>query len=268
VQRLTQNLNVAYRVLILELMGGSLASLLLLRHPGASVEFLNHTLFSWQFRKGWGLKVRQFHDMFPSTPRWTEITLLPADPGYLDMVDAHYTKDLVYIALLARVLSPKVVFEIGTFQGHSALLLALNTGSDAKVYTLDLPKDSKVHSQLATTVVDEAHIRRHRSFDDYLYQQHELGQKVNQLYGDSASFDFSDWVGNVDLLFIDGAHSYDYVRSDTLNALKCCHSGRVIMWHDYGRWGVNGVSQWLHAFSRQQEVYRLPGSSLAVAKIS
>jgi hypothetical protein len=39
----------------------------------------------------------------------------------------------------------------------------------------------------------------------------------------------------------------------------------VIVWHDYGRWGVNGVSKYLHEVSRQYpQLCRLPGSSLAV----
>jgi hypothetical protein len=84
------------------------------------------------------------------------------------------------------------------------------------------------------------------------------------LFGDSASFDFSPFAGAVDLFFIDGAHSYEYVRSDTLRALQCVRPGGVIAWHDFGRTGVNGVSRWLlEMHSRQWPVCAAPGGSLA-----
>jgi hypothetical protein len=67
----------------------------------------------------------------------------------------------------------------------------------------------------------------------------------------------------VDLFFIDGAHSYEYVRQDTLNALKCCRKGGVIAWHDFGRSGVNGVSRWICELAQEHKVYSVPGSSLA-----
>ena len=39
-----------------------------------------------------------------------------------------------------------------------------------------------------------------------------LGGKLRQLCSDSGGFDFSDFRGNIDLFFIDGAHSNDYVK--------------------------------------------------------
>jgi hypothetical protein len=83
------------------------------------------------------------------------------------------------------------------------------------------------------------------------------------LFGDSAAFDFSPFHGAIDFFFIDGAHSYEYVRSDTLNALRCCHAGSVIAWHDFGRVVVDGVAKWVREFARDREVYSVPGGSLA-----
>jgi hypothetical protein len=87
--------------------------------------------------------------------------------------------------------------------------------------------------------------------------------KIHQLWGDSATFDFSPFQNNIDLFFIDGAHTYEYVKNNTLKALKCCHEGSVIAWHDYGRMGVNGVTRWLHEFGPSHfPVYRVPHGSL------
>jgi Methyltransferase domain len=88
--------------------------------------------------------------------------------------------------------------------------------------------------------------------------------RIHRLLGDSATFDFSPYARNIDLFFIDGAHTYEYVKNDTLKALECCHPGSVIAWHDYGRMGINGVTRWLHEFVRSHfPVYRVPNGSLA-----
>ncbi|HXM94416.1 MAG TPA: class I SAM-dependent methyltransferase [Candidatus Dormibacteraeota bacterium] len=80
----------------------------------------------------------------------------------------------------------------------------------------------------------------------------------------STWFYSSDFRGNIDLFLVDGAHSYDYVRADTERALECCHAGSVVLWHDYGRNGVNGVSRYLNQLAKTREVYRLPGSAVAM----
>ena len=43
--------------------------------------------------------------------------------------------------------------------------------------------------------------------------------------------------------------------------------GSVIAWHDFGRFGVNGVTRWLREFSRNHAVYCVPGGSLAYMRI-
>jgi len=40
--------------------------------------------------------------------------------------------------------------------------------------------------------------------------------------------------GPFDLIFIDGSHYYEYVKSDTQNALGCLTAGGLVVWHDYG----------------------------------
>lgn len=100
-----------------------------------------------------------------------------------------YTKDVVYLALLASVLSPKTMFEIGTLHGYTALLFALNTPPDTLVYTLDLPRSDQESPFLPTTLMDDSHIRAHAGTSKYLYDGHRSEETVRQLYADSAQFD-------------------------------------------------------------------------------
>jgi len=165
---------------------------------------------------------------------------------------ASYAADMIELCALAHLLQPRIIFEIGTYSGASAIQLVTNA-PDALLFSLDLaPEDSP---SLPTTVVDRVLIGRH--------QFAQLDSRIRRLYGDSATFDFSPFHRRVDLFFIDGAHSYEYVRNDTMKALECVHGGSVIAWHDYGRCGVNGVSRWLHEFRQGRELYRVPGGSLA-----
>lgn len=183
--------------------------------------------------------------------------------------EASYLTDIVSLCLITRIIKPKIIFEIGTFRGYTALHFALNSPEDAVVYTLDLPRDADNTPKLNTTLVDDEHINAYLTSMEYLFSGTEVEHKIHCLFGDSATFDFSPYYGQVDLFFIDGAHSYEYVRNDTLKALKCVHVGSVIAWHDWGRVGVNGVTRWTLEFAKNYEcdVYAVPGGSLAFTVI-
>jgi Methyltransferase domain len=245
------------------LVGGNLASLSLMRKPQQASVYTGETLFLYKaMTAGRGLTEKNVFEVL-SGKSVEAIELACKREGFFFGTVASYLADLVSICLICKIIKPKVVFEIGTLKGCVAYHLALNTEDDAKVYTLDLPRDGSVQSRLHTTLMDDVHIAGHRRTHDYVFDGSAVASKVNCLFGDSASFDFSPFLGKVDFFFIDGAHSYDYVRSDTLNAIACSHPGSVIAWHDFGRVGVNGVSKWLIELSKTCEVFTIPGGSLA-----
>ena len=71
-------------------------------------------------------------------------------------------------------------------------------------------------------------IESHRLFSKNL-------KNVTHLRGDSRSFDFGQLKKKFDLLFIDGDHHYDIVKSDTQNIFKhLVHAKSIVVWHDYG----------------------------------
>ena len=175
-----------------------------------------------------------------------------------------YTADIVSLCFICQIVKPKITFEVGTYKGYTAYHFALNTPADTKVYTLDLPKGEKTTPKLKTTAVDDIHIVGSNSTPElYHFDSTCVASKITCLFSDSATFDYSTFHGLVDFFFIDGAHSYEYVHSDPLNAFKCCHPGSVIVWHDFGRVGVNGVSKWILELSKEYEIYSIPGGSLA-----
>ncbi|MBA3663580.1 MAG: class I SAM-dependent methyltransferase [Bacteroidetes bacterium] len=138
--------------------------------------------------------------------------------------------DYLLLAALSKKLNQPVCFEIGTWRGESAL----NMARFAKhVHTLNLSKE-----ELSQMGFDEM----------YGLMQGSMCKDVNhisQLWGNSATFDFSTYKNKCDLVFVDGDHHYPGVVNDTRVAFDLLKDDKsVIVWHDYGngtetvRWEV------------------------------
>jgi hypothetical protein len=244
------------------LVGGNVRALGLLSKPRDMVYYASETLFLYKtLAERRKLPEKNVWEVLPSNDTIPLVLAGFSEDSWFGPV-ASYTADIVSLCLLCRHLTPTTVFEIGTLRGYTTYHLGLNSPADARIYTLDLPPD-QTNAKLKTTLVDDWHIEASQRDRKYFFDGTPEAGKIHPLFGDSASFDFSPFHGKVDLFFIDGAHSYEYVRSDTLNALACCHKGSVIAWHDFGRTGVNGVSRWLVEFSKKHRICAIPGGSLA-----
>ena len=107
-------------------------------------------------------------------------------------------------------------FEIGTSRGESAVNVAEVC---SLCYTLDL-EPSKLTDPIEVRVAG-------------FYSKGN--NKVNQLYGDSRTFDYKGLNQKFDVIFIDGDHHYESVKSDTENMFKyLAHENTIVVWHDYG----------------------------------
>ncbi len=246
------------------LIGGNLTGLLLLGKPREMIGYATENLFSFRsMADRRGIPQKNVFEVLPQAG-FAQVNLCNTNGETWFRSSASYVADIISLCLLCQAIKPTVIFEIGTLTGYTTAHMALNC-DECTIYTLDLPSGGE--PALATTAIDGLHAKMHAETKHYLWEGMDIAEKVHTLFGDSASFDYSPYHGRVDLFFIDGAHSYEYVRSDTLNALKCCHPGSVIVWHDFGRVGVNGVSRWLLEFSKQHRVYSIPGGSIAFCVI-
>ena len=244
------------------LLGANLASLSLLAHPRRMLNYVSECLDLHKMVTSRGLPQKHVYEVL-RTDDVTSITL-DTNPNRPNA----FGDDYICLFLICRLLQPKLIFEIGTAQGYSAFHFALNTPPDCTIYTLDLPKDSAARTHLTHA---DRQISEIYSPDNggYYFENTDVASKINLLFGDSANFDYSEFYGKVDFFFVDGSHSYEYVQSDTLNAMKCCHPGSIIAWHDFGRVGVGveGVSRWLVELSKQYEIYAVPEAEVAFMKV-
>jgi predicted O-methyltransferase YrrM len=119
-----------------------------------------------------------------------------------------------------------VALEIGTYDGNTALLLAANVGADGSVVTVDLPPEftAKERDSLAYTDVELNLTPRHELARQY--QLHPLASRIRQVYGDSATIDWSRLGGPFDFVFIDAdkPSTTDYFNW----ALKLSRPGALI----------------------------------------
>jgi predicted O-methyltransferase YrrM len=170
-------------------------------------------------------------------------------------------EELVYLAAAARMLQPRKVFEIGTFKGRTTTVFALNAPG-AEIITLDLPPD---HDPDRSYIASDADLVRSRNLVEFI-DRYGVGAQCRQVLCDSRAFDPEPHAGTVDLAFIDGAHTYDYVRNDTEKVARMMRAGGLVFWHDYGGKGrFRGITTYLHELAERFPVYRIPGTTLAWA---
>ena len=138
--------------------------------------------------------------------------------------------DLALLKGLAKKKKVRTYFEIGTWRGESVANLATVARQCASV---SLPDDEMREMGLSVDV-----IRAHRFFSNHL-------KNVSHIRENSMALDYSCFIKQCDLVFIDGNHAYEFVKVDTSNAFKLLRDDdSIIVWHDYAfnpetvRWSV------------------------------
>jgi predicted O-methyltransferase YrrM len=229
------------------------------KNRAAIVELCRHFGYNYDAREPVELPVVSTSSLVPSSG------LL--DIREIDAVDGNVSeRELVTICRLVQGFKPRRLFEIGTFDGRTTLNLAANSPGDSRVYTLDLPRDA-IDSAIAPIHAHEVRYAD-KSESGSRYANSDVALKIQQLFGDSGTFDFSEYYGGIDFVFVDGSHTYEYVINDSLHAIQMLRNGGVIVWHDYSRW--DGVTRALNELRRLKpefsQLQQLEGTTLAVLR--
>lgn len=189
------------------------------------------------------------------------ISDLSPDVGHISL------KESIVLMRIVKARRPKRIFEFGTFDGRTTLDMALNTDAEARVYTLDLPVGSEVFQMAMPHAPTEGGLIRSRPAKRRFEGLPEE-KKVVALTGDSATFDYAPYEGSIDLVFVDGSHSFEYAISDSRKAATLVKSGGIIVWHDYGPRGWAGVTRALELLSSDGGFFAgirsIAGTTLAV----
>jgi predicted O-methyltransferase YrrM len=235
------------------------------KSPGDAIKFLSRVLLPIDPH------VRQCHSwVWGKLPRLELNQVMPGiEVVSIEILEAYNralgtTLDIEEAASLFAIVKfsgAKKILEIGTFDGSTALNLAANTSPDAKIVTVDLPPNWSEGLSLSTpkdyqNITDRITVGRR-------FLKTPYKKKIEQVFGDSATLDWSKLPVPFDVIFIDGCHYHDYVVKDTQNALKYARAdGGLIIWHDYGYF--KDVSDVVDEISTKIKVRVVAGTRLAV----
>lgn len=197
----------------------------------------------------------QLPQLFPG------IDAVSVEIGAIDPDTRHPNQvDMLYVCAIARHRRARRVFEFGTYLGRTTYHLALGEHVE-RVYTLDLdpagayPKGLKIGR--AIRAVHE------RALQGHFYQGSAVAGRIEQLHGDSRTFDYAPYAGQMDLVFVDGGHTYEMVANDTQHALSLVKPGGLIIWHDFAPKGRD-VAALAREFARERPLFWIEDTSLLV----
>ena len=170
---------------------------------------------------------------------------------------------------LAKLVQPRTFFEFGTFLGIETLNIAANLPRDARVYTLDL--DEAALKDVRQDEPDKPLTKIHMEMQNKLaFLGSPYEKKITRLYGDSNHFDFANFRGSMDMVYVDGGHDLRTLTSDTQNAFKILSQDHAacVAWHDYGNKTCPAVRPYLDELSTTREVFHVEETMLAFALVN
>jgi len=162
--------------------------------------------------------------------------------------------ELVVMSTLCVHRQPRLMFEFGTFDGLTALHMAMNSPADARIVTVDLHPDDPIRQQTN----DDTFYSRGMTVGSHFHGTAEAG-KIEQIYSDTTKFDHTPYRKQVDFIFVDAGHAYDLVRSDSQKALEMIQPGGVIFWHDY-HYAHEGVYSCLNELAADVPLVQIPNT--------
>ncbi len=174
-------------------------------------------------------------------------------------------EELCNICLCVRYLQPRSIFEFGTHNGRTTLQLALNAPPTCTVYTLNIHPDKAQDLEHGVHEIDQYLVlASSRLAVGHYFKGTPYEKRIVQLWGDSANFDFSPFQGMLDLIFVDAAHSYEYIKSDSEHAFHMLNGDGIIIWHDYMHFLHPDITHYLYELSHHKAIFHLRDTYLAV----
>jgi predicted O-methyltransferase YrrM len=171
--------------------------------------------------------------------------------------------ELLSLAALVEHLKPRQVFEVGTYLGSSTLVMAHNLPADGHITTLDLDPATRAEYLRSRGYGTPPNFTPGQSFIGTPF-----AARITQVYGASATFDFSPYYGQMDLVLVDADHAYSSVKADTEIAFNLLRPGGVIVWDDY-TWTYRypecvGVTRCINELAETRPISRIANTRFAI----
>lgn len=184
------------------------------------------------------------------------------------------TLESCLLVALSKIVSAKAIFEIGTFNGNTTLLLAANTAEDAIVTSLDLPPgDIEVIEEIKLNLQDanqnDQYLRQVFKQRGAFYLERAASRvrsKIRLIHCNSIDFDPAEenLVASQDMVFVDGGHDYATIKNDSEKALQMLRSDGIIVWHDYLSKIHTEVETYLQDLASERRIISIGSTMLCI----
>lgn len=132
--------------------------------------------------------------------------------------------DAEVLSLVAANVPPGKMLDIGTYMGHSAARMAVNSPGSL-VYTVNIHPDELMEGgEFVTgspTVNEIGSFYREKGFSN-----------VQQVFANTKHWQIPAEISDLSLVYIDGCHDTECVYHDTRLVLERLMKGGFILWHD------------------------------------
>ena len=147
--------------------------------------------------------------------------------------------ELALLALAAAAApAGSEIVEIGTFDGRTALNLAINAQPGVSIATLDLPADQP--SALAIEASERRYVDKPAPGARLARLRRAVAPHAARVSRSCTGIPPPSTgrriIGRAGLVFVDGSHAYDYAQQGFRNRAAAGAAGRRGLWHDYGVW--------------------------------
>jgi len=164
----------------------------------------------------------------------------------------------------------KNIFEFGTCSGKTTYLMGLNSNVDTKITSITLSKNnvSDVSKKKEDNDVSFRNIINESIYSKFLFSGEEVENKIKVIFQNSLEFNHQEYIGKMDLIFIDGGHTYSVVKNDSEKSFDMLSKNGIILWHDYvpGKQSAKDVVKYIHEISKNKKIFSINGTTLAYFK--
>ena len=160
------------------------------------------------------------------------------------------------MTLVRNKFHDKSILEIGTYRGTTTcnLMTNLSTGT---ICTVDCGYE-ELKSLLAEESSEHSKNIRYSAYEvGEVYKKYGRDpERIKQIVGNTINDQVASEIinsGPYDLIYIDAAHTYEGVKSDTELVFQCLAPGSLVIWDDYNGWWT-GVNQYLDELARTHDL--------------
>tara|TARA_B100000902_G_scaffold175738_1_gene169519 strand:- start:3855 stop:4640 length:786 start_codon:yes stop_codon:yes gene_type:complete len=162
----------------------------------------------------------------------------------------------------------KNIFEFGTCSGKTTYLMGLNSSNDTNIFTITLdPNDIKeITKKEFDNKVSFRNLINESIYNKFLFSGKEIEKKIKVIFQNSLDFETINYENKMDLIFIDGGHTYSVVKNDSEKSFQMLSSKGIVLWHDYvpGKRSAKDVVRYIDEISKTKKIYKIKNTSLCI----